>query len=507
MRGLRRAPRSEAVRIHPMPTSEQDTIAAQGIAVPDNAPPVLHLDSPLVELGWVSQGQTHYESIVAEGPGNELLVSAAKQLANKANLGNQPFVLCLASSFFDSRQILLSDLTTEQVMAVLGRKAANGLGAELSDTLFWAQRCGRPLEKSDATQSTWLVHSQRRSDHQDLLLRLRSEGIRVRRTVASRDVLTHALDDTEGDAGQILVTTTGRAVYAHLFRGRELIQESRLQLGEFENRDDTYGSVIQDVRQLAAYWAKGSRGAPLVCVHMVGFSEAEIVRMRAPLGIASQGASLNVLASPDHDDFVDCRIRLAEVMMAYSLRARDLSIPLPPRASRIAIATAILSFIAAIGAWQMLRHWAERIDHRMSKIDFELIGTENVDSDDEVRSDFLLAKESLEASITSLQTLQVEGLPLEAVLRHVYGTLGRVVDIKHLSFSEDYYGGTYILMEASLPDDVESAARSLEQLRRAAQADPSFRDVDVEPSSRVPNLELGEWLTFTFTGVYLGSDV
>lgn len=486
-----------------MSTSEQDTTGVQGIAVPENAPPVLHLDSPLVELGWIRKGQMHYESVAVEGPGNELLVAAAKQLISKAKLGGQPIVLCLASPFFDSRQVLLGDMPMEETLAILGRKAANGLGAKLQETLLWAQRCETPMEKSEAAQSTWLVHAQRRSDHHDLLLRLRSEGIQIRRTVAGRDVLTHTLDETQGDAGQILVTSTGRAVYAHLFRGRELVQESRLHLGEFRVREDTYSSVIQDVRQLAAFWSKGSRGAPLSAVHLVGFSEPEIHKMRAPLGIAAQGAEVRVVACPDHDDFTDCRTQLVELMMAFSLRARDLSIPLPPRASRVALATVVLSLIAAAGAWKMLEHWTARIDERMSRIEFEMIGTEHVDHDDEVRNEYVTAKSSLEASIGSLQTLKVEGLPLESVLRHVYGTLGRVVDIKHLTF-EETEEGTEVLMEASLPDDVESAARSLEQLRRAATVDPKFKNIEVEPSSRVPDLKLGESLTFTFKGIYVG---
>jgi len=283
------------------------------------------------------------------------------------------------------------------------------------------------------------------------------------------------------------------------------VQESRLHLGDFETRDDTYSSVIQDVRQLTAFWSKGSRGARLSAVHLVGFSEPEIVKMRAPLGIAAQGAEVRVLACPTHDDFSDCRLQLVELMMAYGLRARDLSIPLPPRGSRVAMATAMLSLIAATGAWKMLEHWTDRIDERMSKIEFQMIGTEDVDEDDEIRNEYLVAKSSLSVSIASLQTLKLEGLPLEAVLRHVYGTLGRVVDIKHLSFEESEEG-TRILMEASLPDDVESAARSLEQLRRAAQADPKFSEIEVQPSSRVPDRNLGEALTFTLKGFYLGSD-
>tara|TARA_R110002073_G_scaffold19743_4_gene71836 strand:- start:327 stop:1796 length:1470 start_codon:yes stop_codon:yes gene_type:complete len=489
-----------------MLTSDQDNAFVQRIAVPDKALPVLHLDSPLVELGWSHKGQLHYESVEVEGPGNEWLVAAAKQLIRTAKLGGQPVVLCLASPFFDNRQILLGDMPVEETLAILGRKAANGLGVDLQETLFWAQRCETPMEKSEAAQSTWLVHAQRRSDHHDLLLRMRREGILVRRTVAGRDVLTHALDDGEGHAGQILVTSTGRAVYAHLFRGHELVQESRLQLGEFENRDDTYGSVIQDVRQLAAFWAKGSRGAPLSAVHLVGFSEPEIQKMGAPLAIAAQGADVRVISSPRHDDFTDCRTQLLELLMAYGQRARNLSIPLPPRASRIALATVALSLFAAVGAWKMLEHWSIRIDDRMSRIEFELIGTDDVDAHDQIRSEYTRAKGSLQASIGSMQSLKGEGLPLEAVLRHVYGTLGRVVDIQHLTF-EHTDEGTEILMEASLPDDVESAARSLEQLRRAARVDSKFKNIEVQPSSRVPDLRLGESLTFTFTGVYIGGDV
>ena len=485
------------------PSSE--VLPPQRARIPAGAAPVLHLDTPFVELAWVRDGCVQHLSLQVEGSSNELLVEAARNLLKRARVKRRAVILCLSAQFFDSRQVLLGKIPEDEAFAVIARKAANGLGVDLAESLFWARRCEAPLPSAEAAQSTWLVHTRRRSEHYDLLMRLRQAGVRVRRTVAGRDVLTQVLPDVDSASGSILVSSTGRAVYAHLFRGSELVQESRLPLPDFDERGDTYANIVQDVRQLAAFWSKGSRGAPLEAVHLFGFSGVEVAQMRTPLGIAAQGAELRLLACPDTASYADVRTALLEVFMLNAQRAPDLSIPLPPRSSRVVAATVLISLLAGVGAWKVLEHWSRRIDARTAEIRAELSGTESVEADGEMRDDFLRARARLLTSIESLEHLPERGVPLDEVLSHVHEALGTVVDVRHLSVEEND-DGPRVVLEASLADEVGSAARTLEGLRRRLEHDPRFGAIEIQPSSHVPDRDRGEVLTFTFAAFYLGSD-
>jgi len=492
-------------RAHAMSSTLPDSETRADDPPPTNAPPILHLDGTTVELSWVHAGTQRYESLSVDEPGAEPLVAGARSLIHSAKLGRQGIVVCLADTYFDSRQVLLGKLPDDEAATVLERKAANGLGISRRECIYWARRCVTPVASATANQSTWLVHSQRRADHLDLLLRLRKAGIRVRRVIAGRDVLTHMLRGTDPEVGNILLTNTGHAVYVQLFRGEDLVQESRLDLGPIEDRSDVYATVMQDVRQLTAFWSKGSRGAPLQAVRFFGFTDSEVDSMRATMGIASQGAEIRVVGSPESGSNKDVRKRLLGLFMTHGTRSRDLRLPLPTRVSRLVALAVSLSLVTGAGTWKLIEYSKALSDQQSAEIASELVGTENVGVEEIERSAYLSARDSLVSSIDSLERISVRGLPLNRLIDNVYETLGRVVDVQHLAFKKGEEGPEF-LFEGSLPDAVASAADQLEQLRRAAQLDQNFTNIKIQPSSRVPSLDQGETLTFTFTGALAGGD-
>ena len=470
-----------------------------------HGPPVLYLTPRSVEIGWFASGRMQYRRREVEQEGDEALVSAIRDLIAESKAPRGGLALCLGSPFFDRRQMLLSPMPDEEAMAVLERRAANGLGVELDEILFWGQRCSPPMEENRAAQVTWIVHGQRRSAHFSLLMRLRRAKIGLRRVVASGEVLTHFAAELTGSGGHVLVTTTGRAVHAHLFRGAILVQESRLPLEDFERRQEVYNAIVQDVRQLTAFWSKGSRGAPLQGVHLFGFTPDEVDEMRTPLGIAAQGAEVNVLAHAADGSFEAVRTLLLQAVSRQAHRAQDLRVPLPARPARIAAATLVLTACGGVVAWALQGLWSERIEQRKSQIRTHLEHTEGVQSDTTRHGEFVTARGRLTGSLASLEAITRRGLPLEAALAHVTGTLGRVARINHLSV-EDSPEGTRIALEASLSDPVRAAAARLEALRVVVESDPRLRDVRVEPASRVPDPGRGDFLTFTFTGLFTGGD-
>ena len=475
--------------------------AQSGFAAPTNAPAVLHLDTPYLELAWVRKGEVLYASRkVSQEGGLDELVAAARELIQEAKLGSQRCVLVLAASQFDCRQVLLGSLSEEEALPVLERKAANGIGAGPGEALFWAQRFMSPVEGAEASQDTWLVHTRLRSTHFELLIGLRSAGIRIQRIVAGREVLTHMLDHVEGDHGQVLVTTTGQAVYAQLFRGNKLVQESRLHLN-FETRSDTYALVIQDVRQLAAFWAKGSRGTALDAVHLFGFAEEEIESISVPLGIASQGARIENLGSAPSSKYEDLRGQLLRIFMVHHGKARDLRVPLPARRSRIAAVMVAITLATAASVWRWVDDWSSRIQERRSEINGLITETQAIDGAERVRSAYRAARRQLTDSVESIHAIGELGVPLGAALQHMERTFGQVADLRHLTL-RDEEGATRVIVEGTLPYELEDAAARLERLRRKAQLDPRLTEIEISPETRVPDREQDESLRFSFRGLY-----
>lgn len=457
---------------------------------------VLHVDPPHVELCWREGNAFRHEQVSIEGEGNAAIVSAAVRLVPRARTARRGIVLALAPSLFESRQLLLNGIADDEVRAVLARKAANALGVGLEECAFQAQRCATP--QSDAGQATWLVRMRRRSEHLDLLVRMRGAGLRVRRVIATRDVLVQPPPGIEPGVASIVVVHTGRAVHTHLLRGGELFQESCVPLARFEERAEAYPSVVRDVRQLAAFWAKASRGAGLEALYLGGFSEGELEALRLQLAIAAQGAEPRVLGRP-RSGWSDVRAGLLEALHAGQTAAADLDLPLPPRPSRVLALAGLSAVLLAAVGWEASAWWTARRDERESEIRAALAAAGDCVSDQRVCDEYLEARDSLWASVASLARVARGGLTLEHDLREIEACVGSDVELRHLTL-EATPEGTRVLLEGRLAASVERAAQRLEELRGRAVLASGLRDVLVEPSSRVPEAEHAEPLSFTLSG-------
>ena len=456
---------------------------------------VLSILPTAVELGWRGGGEMRYASRAVEDQDPGSLAAAARELLDSVRTRRSPRLLCLGSDFFDSRQVLLVDMPDEEASAVLARRSANHLGVALDDSLFWAQ-------SRDSVQQTWLVHSRRRSEHLALLTALRGVGINVRRTVVACDVITRSMARFDDDEGRILLSTTGRTIHAHLFRGGELVQESRIKLVSYEERAATYASVVQDVRQLASFWSKASRGSRLVGVHMFGFSRGEADELRTPLGIATQGAEVTVIGGSDSDRYVETRKQLLELLMEIGPSALNLSLRLPPRRS-VVMAFGIGLLVLAGGLVREIGGLLDaRIEERHEELRSWTVSTEQLADNEVACASYVVASGSLDACIASLEATRYQGLPLAAAIERVVVRLRDDVELKHVSF-QDSELGTDVVVEGSILSEVGVAARRLDAIRRELYADPEFINISIHPSARVPDTELGEALGFTLTASFL----
>jgi hypothetical protein len=498
---------------------------------PMRAPVVLHIDPPWVELAWIEKGALRHASVQVEDSAGATFAAAAKKLVTSARLSSRRVVLSLASGLFDSRQVMLVQLPDRELRDVLARKAAGGANLELPECLFWARPCATPLHGDETPSITWLVHTRARRAHLDLLLAMRRAGVRIRRTIATRDALTRAEEGEDADEGRVLVTSTGREVYVHLFRGRTLVQESRVALPSFETRAESYASVVQDVRQLSAFWAKGSRGAPLRCVELVGFSASEVESLRPALAIAARGAQINARSCPASEassaseacvaseashagqvghaseaseDWHDVRAELLGALIRNAHHSPDLKARLPWRPSRIAAAAAASTALCALGAWELFGYWMYRVEVQRHQISSELRRASTMDEDLAQQQQYVDTRASLSASLASIERAAGRGLSLPAALGDVKALLDRSADVRQLSFEQTEVG-THLVVEAHVAGELTEATRRLEDLRLRLQSDARFRNLCVEPSTRVPDAGHREPLTFTITGTFVGT--
>jgi len=143
------------------------------------------------------------------------------------------------------------------------------------------------------------VHGRTRRQHRELLFALRGANVRAEHVVSLRDALPRLVEGRDDGAGSILVSYDGETLLTHLMRDGGLVQVSRLRVdgndldtgmtpGQPEN--PLHMAIVQEVRQVAAFWSKSSRGAPIAELRSVGIPTSDLDALRTPLSIAAQGA-------------------------------------------------------------------------------------------------------------------------------------------------------------------------------------------------------------------------
>lgn len=435
----------------------------------------------------------------------------AETLARMLEQGPGPrtaVTVVLGEDTFTSQQILLGRLPEDEVDDVLARRAANLVSESVEDTLYLAQRLVPPFDaegEADVPDSNWILHVRSRTRHRSLLFALREARIRIQRVVALRDVLPRLAESTPQTGGEVVVTYDGAAVLTHLTRDDALVQVSRLRIDPDDSPENLHVSVVQEVRQVAAFWAKSSRGAPITAVTAVGFAAEDMLSMSTPLSIATQGAEFKNGGASDSRDATSARLALLEAIERHARSANDLRIPLPPRRARVAQLTAATTAVAALIGWSCTSFWSERVDSRASTIASMQQGlTSLVHSRDE-HAAFARARTSFDTALASVSLITERGIPFEAVSDQLRRTFTEPLVLEHVAIDENE-GLIDLIVRGRIIANVTTAAARLAELDRKLGADPSFDDVSITPSTRVPDDSDDAGLGFTLTARFVGGD-
>ncbi|MEZ5976782.1 MAG: hypothetical protein R3F34_00975 [Planctomycetota bacterium] len=413
-------------------------------------------------------------------------------------------MLALGEHAFTTQQILLGAIPDHEVGAVLERRASVLAKLELGEVVWFAQRLAPPLAASrDGAQdkeSNWILHARPRRTHLDLLARLRADGVRVVRTIAVADALPRILGSTA--EGRVLVAHDDGRLRTYLVRDGELVQTSRLEL-RHDDASALHLSVVQEVRQVAAFWAKGSRGAPLVEIRLVGLSSEETESLATPLSIAAQGAEVtDGGSSPTNSDY-DSGAANTKAIAAVANTARDLSLPLPVSRPRAAVVTVVATGLAALVGLASANHFDGALAERGAEIRSLTANTRDLEASEGRRAAFERARSEFGTALTSLATLADRGVPFERVLTDVMALCGPSTHFEHIAFAKAD-DGVSVALEGSIDAGLAAATATLDALRTRLARDPAFRTVEVQPSTRVPEPGEPDGLAFTVVATYAG---
>jgi Tfp pilus assembly protein PilN len=458
--------------------------------------PLLFVGAAAVELVWLADGHARHEQRAVESQRADLIAAAARELVASGPGRRARVVLCLDEHAFETQQLVLGSLPEHEVPGVLARRAANLLETPLEESLYVAQRLCPPFESEAANaDSNWLLHARKRRDHEQLLLALRAAGVHVERVVAVRDVLPHAAGDAH-TGGEVLIAYDGTTVSTHLVRAGALVQHSRLRLAADMPAKDSNVAIVQEVRQVSAFWSKSSRGAPIETVRVLGLPEEQLEEMSTPLSIAALGATIvRVGSSPDRSPQ---SVRRAFLMNVARLAgsARDLSLRLPPRRSRVVLAALGATAAAAVLGLSQAMHWDQRVDERRSAIAALSERSTDLDAVQSTTEAYERARADLAVAVQSLASVPGRGLPFEQVLERVRTEFGPRVRLQHIAVAPGT-SGPVLLVEGAIEGELDAAARELNRLRGSLQEAVWLRRADLAPSSRVPDGEETVGLSFT----------
>ncbi|QDU85031.1 hypothetical protein Pla163_21550 [Planctomycetes bacterium Pla163] len=479
---------------HPTPSKEAP-------APPQRPTSIALVGSNRLELLWSNAGTPVLVEHAFDGasPHGSALADVLARLLADGPGPRSAVTVVLGEDAFTTQQILLGRLPEEEVDEVLARRAANLAGEAVGDTLYLAQRLVAPFDtEADVADSNWILHVRSRARHKSLMFALREKKVRVQRVVALRDVLPRLAASTPQTGGEVVVTFDGSAVLTHLTRNDALVQVSRLAIDPTDAPEALHVSVVQEVRQVAAFWAKGSRGAPINAVTAVGFAVEEMQSMSTPLSIATQGAEFKNGGASDGRAASGARLAFLEAIARHADAANDLRIALPPRRTRVALMTAATTALAALVGWYSVAFWNERVESRAHTISSFEQGMASLAHSREEHAAFASARSHFEIALASLSQITERGVPFEAVTAALRGIFTEPLALEHVAVDENE-GVVKLIVRGRIASDVALAANRLTRLRHELDGHPNFRDVEITPATRVPDGSDGGGLGFTLT--------
>jgi len=401
-------------------------------------------------------------------------------------------ILALGAGLVAQRQVRLPELAAKELREILARRAQQMVEGDPTDVL-WSARTNGPRPTGSEEPRPWTIYAQRRSFLRHLLECLRGEGVRVQRTVVARSAIVGRAEERIGkSAGAVIVLAGGRSeTLVALIHDGELLLETVLNSATAHDDRASTLSLVQEVRNLGAWWRKTGKGVGLVGVVSIGLP-AEVCHTIQPALRAALG---NVELVPVGEGNDPRRELLATARCTAALVV-DLGVELPLarplRASLIGAALAATLF----AGWIAQRALGERLAAgRIELADLRVL-EERVDAYERRAQALSRARADLRSDAEGLSALLSRGVPLERVLRDSSAAFEGVAELASLSVDPGDEG-YQIQITGTTEAQVQRAQDSLALLAADLEQSATHAEVEVIPPTRLPQEGDEQDLTFT----------
>ena len=329
---------------------------------------VLSVGTDRVEwCGEAPKGGALYGSHAVEEETPAGVARAALSAIEAAGDRPRPCVLALGRGLVEQRLLSLPELARGEARKVLPRKAAKLLGCEPTDALYAARRMPAPRGAQGpqgSAEGAWLLAAMRRSVSSELRLELRRLKVPIRRTVSGRLARLSRAQGIIGEGSEdgeaaLVVDIEHDAVRVGVLAGPSLVSQSSLA-GDFDETPSMALALIQEIRNLQAYWRKASRGGSVSRVVIIGLHPDRGRLLETAVENALPESEVILLPGEGEEPQVG-RIESLRACRAKGAFDLDLSVQLPRRrATTAALALAVLGMTAS-GGVVLNRHMADQL--------------------------------------------------------------------------------------------------------------------------------------------------
>lgn len=418
-------------------------------------------------------GELHRRSFEGtEDP--EVLAENAKQALTELGERRRRVVLLLEDGLARSLELKLPPVPDSELRSVIERQLDRDLE---SPQHFLAESAQGAAENGEL----WRVSCVPKDFHRELLSALRHEGIEV--------MATHSLDHTllassraRLDPGQVgaCVLFGNDRVLVGLQNATSTLRLSALPLRQDHDPASLAIGLTQELRNVAAFWRKASRGSELDTWWSLGGTDAQVEALRSGALTALGGLPGEHLGAEAPRETV---LRSA---LGRSARDLDLAPGLEPRRSRVAALSVLVSTVLVGFLAVQLPGWRTRVQENRERL--EVAAAEDLEWArlSHARSQLESARSRFEGEMARMSSLNQRGLNLgEFVFRVSQAFEGRaaLLGIDAGQGSD----GREVHLSATLPQIGVIDVQALQALRADLEALPFLESVRVDLANQLPS--------------------
>ena len=467
--------------------------------------PILFVGPDAIEW-WLdgSQGQAYHLEASFGSQRPEEIVEAALEVLLNHRAAPRQCLLALSSELGGEALLHLPELNPTETREVLNRRAVQLLDCDPADVLYHAVPMAEDVGGADASGRSWLLYAQRRSVVLGIQVELRRRGVSATRAVIARSAFAAraagaaAQFKGESDAWLFVGVERNHTVFG-LGSGDQLLLQSVLETGLGSGETTAMLGLIQELRNLSAWWRKRSRGQGLGAIVTIGL-ERDLAASMEPALRAAFGAVEFVHVEEPRSKAMMARVATLGACRTQHALTCEVTQPLPISTRALGAVTLTTVLLCVLIGSVLQGRWVHRLDEADNELArMRYLGSEARSWQAEVDS-LEARKDSLERLTEELEGLSRRGIPLEALLHSVDQAFAGDAHLSTLTVGEGE-AGFQVRMSAKAMGDPDQAADVLAAVQGALTSGNVFATPpSVLPPTALPTRDDGTELVFSVEG-------